>query len=108
MSGSLNMLLALDVQTMESAGPSLIGILAQHGLPGVIIGLLVLWVYMKDKELKTERDARIADAKQFTDLALKLQENAISSVNKLTDVFEEIRRIRDAENSRPTRRDLPR
>ena len=79
---------------MESAGPSLIGILAQHGLPGVIIALLVLWVYMKDKELKAERDARIADAKTFTDLALKLQENAISSVNKLTDVFDEVKRMR--------------
>lgn len=86
---------------MESTGPSLIGVLAQHGLPGVIIGLLVFWVYMKDKELKAERDARIADAKAFTELALKLQENAISSVNKLTDVFEEIRRMRsDAEHAR--------
>ena len=80
---------------MESAGPSLIGILAQHGLPGVIIGLLVLWVYMKDKELKTERDARIADAKAFTVLALQLQEKAIESVNKLTDVFDEIRRMQN-------------
>ncbi len=86
---------------MENAGPSLVGLLAQHGLPGIIIGILVFWVYMKDKELKNERDARIADAKAFTDLALKLQENAIGSVNKLTDVFEEIRRMRsDAEHLR--------
>ena len=88
---------------MESAGPSLIGLLAQHGLPGIIIGLLVLWVYMKDKELKAERDARIADAKAFTDLALKLQENAIGSVNKLTDVFDEIKRMQHPNVRRPYR-----
>lgn len=97
---------------METAGPSFIGLLAQHGLPGIIIGLLVFWVYMKDKdlkdkdkELKAERDARIADSKQFTDLALKLQENAISSVNKLTDVFEEIQKMRhDNQRLPPGRR----
>ena len=95
---------------MEAAGPSLIGVLAQHGLPGVIIGLLVFWVYMKDKELKAERDARITDAKAFTDLALKIQENAISTVSKLTDVFDEVRKIKnDIEHSRPGfRRDPPR
>lgn len=82
---------------METTGPSLVGVLAQHGLPGIIIGLLVYWVYLKDKELKQERDARIDDAKAFNKLALELQEKAISSVNKLTDVFEEIRRMRQEE-----------
>ena len=87
---------------MDAAGTSLFSVLAQHGLPGIIIGLLVYWVYLKDKELKAERDARIADAKAFTELALKLQENAISTVNKLTDVFEEIRRMRsEAEQIHP-------
>ena len=87
---------------MENTGPSLVGLLAQHGLPGIIIGLLVFWVYLKDKELKIERDARIADAKAFTQLALGLQENAISSVNKLTDVFEEVRRMRqETEHTNP-------
>ena len=87
---------------MEAAGPSLIGVLAQHGLPGIIIGLLVYWVYLKDKELKAERDARIADAKAGTQLALALQENAISAVNKLTDVFEEVRRMRhEVEHTNP-------
>ena len=94
---------------MEATGPSLVGSLAQHGLPGIIIGLLVLWVYFKDKELKAERDARIADAKAFTELALKLQEHAISSVNKLSDVFEEVRRMRiNVENSHSTIRRDPR
>ena len=86
---------------METAGPSLVGLLAQHGLPGIVIGLLVYWVYLKDKELKNERDARIADSKQFTDLALKLQENAISSVNKLTDLFEHLRTERERDNHSP-------
>lgn len=86
---------------MEAAGPSLIGVLAQHGLPGIIIGLLVYWVYLKDKELKAERDARIADAKAGTQLALALQENAISAVNKLTDVFEEVRRMRHEAEHNP-------
>ena len=87
---------------MEAAGPSLVGVLAQHGLPGIIIGLLVYWVYLKDKELKTERDARIDDAKAFNKLALELQEKAISAVNKLTDVFEEVRRMRqETEHTNP-------
>ena len=94
---------------MEATGPSLIGALAQHGLPGIIIGLMALWMYFKDRELKAERDARIADAKAFTELALKLQENAISSVNKLTDVFDEFRRMRfETEQTRPVNRRDPR
>ena len=91
---------------METAGPSLVGLLAQHGLPGIIIGILVYWVYLKDKELKAERDARIADSKQFTDLALKLQENAIGSVNKLTDVFEEIQKMRNQNHRLPPGRGM--
>lgn len=78
---------------MEATGPGLVGLLAQHGLPGIIIGLLVFWVYLKDKELKSERDARIADAKAFTELALKLQETAIVSVNRLADVFDQMTKL---------------
>ena len=94
---------------MVETGTSLVGSLSQYGLPGIIIGLLIVWVYLKDKELKAERDARIADAKAFTALALQLQEHAISSVNKLSDVFDEIRRMRaNVESSRSTIRRDPR
>ena len=78
---------------MDGTPVSLIGALAQSGPLGIIIGLLVYWVYLKDKQLAAERDARVADAKAFTDLALKLQSDAISSVNKLSDVFEEIQKL---------------
>ncbi len=90
---------------MDSTGTSLIGLLAQHGLPGIIIGLLACWVYLKDKELKTERDARIADAKAFTELALKLQETAIISVNRLADVFDQMTKFQaEKDASRTTGR----
>ena len=72
---------------------SIIGALLSHGLPGVIIALLAVWLYMKDRELKLERDARIADAKNYTEMALKLQQQAIDAVNKLSDVFEELKKI---------------
>lgn len=89
---------------MDGTPVSLIGALAQSGPLGIIIGLLVYWVYLKDKQLTAERDARVADAKAFTDLALKLQSDAISSVNKLSDVFEEIQKLQSPQSIKPYQR----
>lgn len=88
---------------MESAGGPIVAALASHGLPGVVIALLVFWIFLKDKahtaaidakdkELKAERDARIADAKLHTETALNLQKTAIDVANKLADVFEELQK----------------
>lgn len=73
---------------MEALGTAL----AAYGLPGAVIAALLLWLREKDKELTQERLARIQDAKQYTDLALRLQSEVIGAVNKLTAVFEDIKK----------------
>lgn len=80
---------------MEALGTAL----AAYGLPGVVIGALVYLLREKDKEIKElnellnkEKDARVSDAKGYTDLALKLQSEVIGAVNKLAAVFEEIKK----------------
>lgn len=94
--------MALDQATMD-IGTSLLSLAAQHGLPGITIGLLAYWVWTKDKEITKERDARIADAKAYTEMALKLQAQAISAVDKLTDIFEELKKLMaEKENARIT------
>jgi hypothetical protein len=66
--------------------------LARFGLPGAICGVLVWLYWQKDQELKRERDARIADAKAFNELALSLQAKALDTVSKLKELFDELRR----------------
>jgi hypothetical protein len=66
--------------------------IAEHGTAGLAIAVLIYWLREKDKELKEERAARIKDAKDYTDLALKLQSEVVAAVHKLTAVFEEIKR----------------
>lgn len=53
--------------------------------------MTLLWM-RKDNELTTERAARVADAKDFTKLALELQNRVMDATNKLSDVFDAIRR----------------
>lgn len=78
--------------------------LTRYGLPGAIIALIaVLYVLKdrelrsvreaKDQELKVERDARINDSKEYRELALKLQAQVIDTVNTLRTVFDEVRRL---------------
>lgn len=70
--------------------------IASHGLLGVLL-IVAGWVaWTKDRELKAERDARIADAKNYTELALKLQGQVIGSVNKLSEILEEMRKLMTA------------
>ena len=67
--------------------------IASHGLLGVML-VIVGWVaWSKDKELQAERLARIADAKSYTELALKLQAQVIDAVNKLSDILTEMKKF---------------
>lgn len=66
--------------------------LSHYGLPGVVIALFAVLYVSKDRELKRERDARIDDAKAFSKMALELQEKAIATANRLTEVFTELQR----------------
>jgi hypothetical protein len=66
--------------------------LLEHGVTGLAAGVF-LWLYLlKDKELTKERGARIEDAQKFTTVALGLQERALSSVEKLSNILEEVRK----------------
>lgn len=82
----------------------LIAALLEHGVtPATLVGLFLVLYLRKDAdlkkeraasdaELKGERDARIRDAKDFNELALKLQGQALDSVQKLKEVLDELRR----------------
>lgn len=73
--------------------PAIAAQIASHGLLGALL-VAVTWAYWnKDRELKNERDARIADAKGYNDLALKLQAQVIDSVNKVSEILDEMKRL---------------
>jgi hypothetical protein len=72
----------------------LIGQLADHGILGLLLAICLLAYWWKDRQLTREKDARIADARVLTDLALKFQQQSIEHVQKIHDVFEELKRTR--------------
>lgn len=67
-------------------------LLLEHSSSAVVAVLMTLLWMRKDNELTTERAARVADAKDFTKLALELQNRVMDATNKLSDVFDAIRR----------------
>jgi len=71
----------------------LVTTIASHGLLGVMLVIVGWFAWHKDRELQAERTARIADAKGYTELALKLQAEVIGAVNKLADILEEMKKL---------------
>jgi len=69
----------------------LVDALTHFGLPGVVMAIMVTLYVAKDRELTRERTARIDDAKAFHQVVLGVQEKAIQTANRLTDVFEEMK-----------------
>jgi len=87
--------------------------LLQHGVLGIVVALLVLWTWYKDKQniieraehakevkaaaelLAAEQSARVADAQKFTGVALDLQAKAIDACSVLRDNVEEYKRLGD-------------
>lgn len=63
-----------------------------QGLLGVITVVLAYSVFTKDKAVQAEKDARIADAKAYTDMALNLQKQVLSAVDKLSDIVDLLNR----------------
>lgn len=60
-----------------------------QGPLGIVL-VVTGWVaWSKDKELKSERDARIADAKEYNKLSLDLQAQVMGAVDKLSDILDE-------------------
>lgn len=72
---------------------SLVTTIASQGLLGVALIFVSLFALSKDKQLKEERDARIADAKGYNELALKLQGQVIDAVNKLAEILDEMKKF---------------
>lgn len=67
--------------------------IASNGLLGAVV-IVVGWVaWSKDRELKAEREARINDAKNYTDLALGLQAKVLDAVNRLSDILDETKKL---------------
>lgn len=67
--------------------------LTHYGLPGAAFAAMLVLYVRKDNEVKRERDARIADSKEYRELSLKLQAQVIDTVNDLRVVFDEVRRL---------------
>ena len=57
--------------------------LAANGIPGVIIAVLLAWVFRLMAQVEKVQQARIDDAKAFTERALDLQEGIHRSVDKI-------------------------
>jgi hypothetical protein len=72
---------------------TVVAALLTHGIPGCVIVVLGWWVYRKDAELSIERRARIEDARSYSELSLKLQAQVIEAVNKLSAVFDEVKKL---------------
>lgn len=81
-------------------GTDLIGLFIDKGALGVIIIILlfairVLWIKLEEEKiaLKTERDARLNDAKEYRDSVIKISGNvseSINDLNRVNDVLEKI------------------
>ncbi|RPH62418.1 MAG: hypothetical protein EHM89_05610 [Acidobacteria bacterium] len=67
--------------------------IASQGLLGLMLVIVGYVAWSKDRELKVEREARIADARNYTDLALKLQAQVIDAVNKVSDILDEMKKL---------------
>ena len=72
---------------------SLAATIASHGLLGALLVVVGLYAWSKDKQLKEERDARINDAKNYNELALKLQAQVLDAINKLADILDEMKKF---------------
>lgn len=56
----------------------------------IIVGLFAI---KKDNELKLEREARITDAKNYTDLALNLQKQVLEAIDTLSEILDEMKKM---------------
>jgi len=72
---------------------AIISTLAANGIPGIAIIGLSLWVKRLQDKVDAVTDGRLADAKQYTDRALALQEAVHESVNKLGELLDVVTRL---------------
>ena len=79
----------MDPSSAASAATSI----ASQGVLGALLVVVGWFAWSKDRELRAEREARISDAKNYTDLALKLQAQVIEAVHKLSDILDEMKKL---------------
>ena len=84
---------------VESAGPSIIAQLIASGPLGVLAAALLFLLWMKDKELREERQARIADAKAQHEAMLALQRDTLHGIETLGTVMKALPQTRPAYRS---------
>jgi hypothetical protein len=72
---------------------AILSTLAANGIPGIAIIGLSLWVKRLQDKVDAVTDGRLADAKQYTDRALALQEAVHESVNKLGELLDVVTRL---------------
>lgn len=72
---------------------SLVEKISSYGILGLVAALALYVAYKKDKDLQAEKDARIDDAKKGLQLALDLQAKVSGSIDKLSDILEEVKRL---------------
>lgn len=66
--------------------------LAQHGMTGMVAAALLYLLVQKDKELSAEKNARTTDAQNYTKLALELQARVHTSVDRVTELVEQLQK----------------
>lgn len=71
---------------------SFLSSLASHGVLGIVCAILLWTLWQKDKDLTAERAARIADAQNYTKMALDLQGKVLDAVQKIGSIFDELRK----------------
>lgn len=71
--------------------------MAQHGPWGLVCVLLIMaYARLERREkqliaaLSAEKDARIADAKAYTELALRLQDKVTTTVQQITEIYRQL------------------
>jgi hypothetical protein len=90
---------------MPEPATSLLVHLWAYGPLGIAFGLLVIFHVWKDRQWSADRlkyeqriadesEARIADAKDMTQLAIKLQTGALDTINGMRAIFEELKKQR--------------
>lgn len=68
--------------------------LASHGALGLLSAALLFLVVRKDAELTNERALRVADAQNYTRMALELQARVHASIDKMQELLEQLQKGR--------------
>ena len=68
--------------------PDALGQIASTGLAGAMLVVALLALRAKDKALTAEQAARVNDSRENLQLIMKLQEQVILAVNKLSELVE--------------------